>query len=59
MMTHKNIYFSNLINFNELSIGFYIGTEKCAVYGTKGRIYFAELHILFIHLCVRIVKRGF
>lgn len=51
----KNI--SNIIiNFNDLSLGFYIGNTRYFENGKNFRIIAIEVHLFFIHLRIGIMK---
>jgi hypothetical protein len=48
----------NYISLKDISLGIMIATNRNLVYGLKGREYFFEINLLFIHIKIGIIRDG-
>jgi hypothetical protein len=49
---------NSYISYKDVSLGIMIGSNKNLIYGLKGREYFIEVNLLFIHIKLGFIRSG-
>lgn len=48
----------NYISYKDISLGIMLASNRNIIYGLKGREYFIEINLLFIHIKLGIIRSG-